>query len=531
MHTFRDSAFYRYHCATKHTLVKLQNSAWYLDWDNQPDPFRNYSGCPQIELPRPEAPAPCSYFRPSAGSSPVEATIQLVSQLLYYSMAISACKETVDGRARWSLRVNPSSGNLHPTETHLVLCGVDGIADGVYHFRADTFALEARYQGNVEAVLRAVAEECRVPRRAIMVLLTSIFWREAWKYRERAFRYCHLDIGHAVGSIGYAARGLGLALVCSHLFDDGAVERVFGLESGDERPCAVLAIGPEREADGAVKSERVEFRGIANTLSSETIAYEPIDEVYEASRAFDSTDDADDLSGPSRSAVTTHEIAGRRVFDGELIELARECSHRDDLWDVVRRRRSGVDFDGQTSMSAAELGAVLLRASRGVAGGIGPCVSRRGQCTYFVHLVLYVHRVDAVDPGVYYYDRDRHGLLLRRPGDVRREAAYLSLTQSIAGDSAFAVSMVADVAGAFALMGERGYRSVHIEAGAIGQGLYLGAESVGLNATGIGAFFDDDTNAFLGLPDGVEVIYHFTVGRAVYDPRVRTEPAYPFEPI
>src|SRR6266849_10268937 len=67
--------------------------------------------------------------------------------------------------------------------------------------------------------------------------------------------------------------------------------------------------------------------------------------------------------------------------------------------------------------------------------------------------------------------------------------------------------MIADLAEAARLFGNRGYRYVHFEAGAIGQRLYVGAEALGWNATGIGAFYDDDVHRYLGfLEEGPESV-------------------------
>ena len=84
-------------------------------------------------------------------------------------------------------------------------------------------------------------------------------------------------------------------------------------------------------------------------------------------------------------------------------------------------------------------------------------------------------------------------------GNVERVAAFLSLEQPLAGNSCFTVSMIADLAKAAQVFGNRGYRYVYFEAGAIGQRLYLGAEALGWNATGIGAFYDDDVHRYLGF--------------------------------
>jgi SagB-type dehydrogenase family enzyme len=121
------------------------------------------------------------------------------------------------------------------------------------------------------------------------------------------------------------------------------------------------------------------------------------------------------------------------------------------------------------------------------------------QGSNLVTLYVYVHRVRDCDPGVYRWDLSSQKLEQLHCGNVQRLAAYLSLEQVLAGNSCFAISMIADLAEAARVFGNRGYRYVHFEAGAIGQRLYVGAEALGWNATGIGAFYDDDVHRYLGF--------------------------------
>src|SRR6267154_1813073 len=84
-----------------------------------------------------------------------------------------------------------------------------------------------------------------------------------------------------------------------------------------------------------------------------------------------------------------------------------------------------------------------------------------------------------------------------------------------------AFSMIGDFENAASRYGDRGYRYVHFEAGAIGQRMYLAAEALGLGATGIGAFFDEEVNRYLGLSSELgQVVYHFAIGYPVADPRL-----------
>ena len=148
-------------------------------------------------------------------------------------MAVSAWKKVPGSGARYSLRVNPSSGNLHPTETYLALRAFTGMEDGLYHYRADRHALELRSRG---AWTQHLARALEIPWAAespLIVGLTSIFWREAWKYGERAYRYCCHDLGHAMMSVLLAARALGLPGGAVAHFSDLRLARAHG--SGRKR--------------------------------------------------------------------------------------------------------------------------------------------------------------------------------------------------------------------------------------------------------------------------------------------------------
>jgi hypothetical protein len=169
-----------------------------------------------------------------------------------------------------------------------------------------------------------------------------------------------------------------------------------------------------------------------------------------------------------------------------------------------------------------------------------------------IDLLLFVHLVEGLTPGVYACIRDPQRVALWREtahqsfawtrppgcppalelyqlieGDARRAAAQLSLGQAIAGDSALSLGMLADFEAALAEQGPSGYRRLYWEAGLIGQVLYLEAEAVGLRGTGIGAFFDDLVHEMVGVSGhALQSLYHFTIGGPVEDRRITTLPAY-----
>lgn len=543
------TATVEYHEQTKHHPRRFARSLGFLDWNTQPDPFRRFDGAPRIELPlraRDNTPPYEDLFEPGC-VTPAPLSVDTLSRFLETSMAISAWKQA--GPSRWALRCNPSSGNLHPTEAYLVLPAIRGVCDaaGVYHYASRTHALEQRCRLS-PSVWSALADDFGSG--AFLVGLSSIFWREAWKYGERAFRYCQHDVGHALGGLRIAAAVLGWKLtMLDHLADD-EIAAVLGLDrtadfagAEAERPELLAVV---RAAAGRTRSRGLPegaihavaagaWVGRANALSPTHVDWDIIDVVAEATRKPKGTTAPGDLSARESSRARVTEVPSCGL-------TARQ---------ITLQRRSAVAFDGETSISAVTFYHMLAR--------VVPC--KRHPAPPWdaitwppkIHLFLFVHLVDGLRPGVYALVRDAARLetiksatkadfLWQRPdgcpdglplyllveGDCRRLAAQLSLGQEIAGMCAFSLGMVAEFEASLREIGPWFYRHLFWEAGMVGQVLYLEAEAAGVRATGIGAYFDDPVHEILGLADRrFQSLYHFTVGGPVDDPRITTLPPYP----
>ncbi len=212
-----------YHQRTKHSLQKYAAGPGTLDWDAQPDPFRRFDGVEQFGLPlMDKAQRPVRYgdlYHPDE----IETAAwnrQNLAALLELSFGLSAWKEY--GPSRWALRCNPSSGNLHPTEAYVVQHDMKDLPAGVYHYRSDEHALEQRCAYNDEIALPSQQE--------LLIGLSSIHWREAWKYGERAWRYVQLDVGHAIACLRYAAAMLGWQVTRLDSIEDLQVGQLLGLD-------------------------------------------------------------------------------------------------------------------------------------------------------------------------------------------------------------------------------------------------------------------------------------------------------------
>lgn len=526
-----------YHEATKHHQHRYAPSLGYLDWATQPHPFRRFEGAPLLELPFPESDGAVAFDAIYDGvADPRPVGVDTIAGLFYFSMALSAWKQ--QGDSRWALRVNPSSGNLHPTEAYLVAGVVPGGSEGpaVFHYAPDVHGLERRAELDTP-----------LPEGVMLIVLTSIHWREAWKYGERAYRYCQHDAGHALAALRLSAGLLGWSVRLLTAASRGDLAALVGVDRDDgghhhEPEVADMALlletqrgGPPCSWDGEeIASLAVgRFHGVANRLSEAHHPWSIIDEVERAVNA-----------GVRPGGEASMPGDGEPVPRGAIAPP----SVNTDAGSLIRRRRSAVAMDGRTGMTAATFFRMLARTLPTAAcrpWDVIPWTPR-------VHLGLFVHRVEGLAPGLYALVRnDEHVDALRAsmhenfawcqvpaaPAwlpcyllaemDTRDSARTASCHQDIAADGAFSVGMLAWFDPALNTRGPACYPQLFWETGAIGQVLYLEAEAAGVRATGIGCFFDDAVHEIFGL-DGrsFQSLYHFTVGRPVDDTRITTLPAY-----
>ncbi|HYQ37920.1 MAG TPA: SagB family peptide dehydrogenase [Pseudomonas sp.] len=530
-----------YHQRSKHRFVAYARSPDTLDWDEQPAPFRHFAGTAQIALPRLAALAPGSALhealqRPFAAldaQPPLPLDLPSLGALLQLSLGLTAWKTY--GPDRWAVRANPSSGNLHPTEAYLLVGGIQGLADGLYHYRPEHHALELR---------ASHAGAGGAPRLA--VLLTSVMWREAWKYGERAFRYCQLDTGHAAGALRYAAAALGWTLAEQPQVGSATLARLAGTDRLAEFPAhkraeteveeaeLLLAVGlrgaaptPLAAAELAELAATAQWHGVASTIDRHPMYSWPLlGAVAAASRR------PDGLPQPAAALP-----APRPRAPGEAARA---------LQTLILGRRSAQRFDHRHAMSLAQFAALLarLQPAAGAPWDLSGAPPRAA-------LLLFVNRVDGLVPGLYLLPRSEALLCALRPqlaerfrlGPIPGVDSLLQLTaleplalarsaralhchQELAATACFAVGMLCEFDAALAA-GPAAYRALYRECGLIGQALYLEAEVQGLRGTGIGCFFDDPVHELLGLSGSAwQSLYHFTVGLPLDDPRIESAPAY-----
>ena len=541
------STVFAYHERTKHHFDRYARSLGYLDWANQPNPFRNYRDANQTQLELDREPPPLAYdriYEPNA-VPPAPVDLDSVADLFRYSLALTAWKQA--GTSRWALRVNPSSGNLHPTEAYVLLesTACDEEFPTLYHYVSEKHCLEHRASFSPE-IWNSLMRD--LPAGSFLVGLSSVIWREAWKYGERAFRYCQHDMGHAVAALRFSAALCGWQLKLVSTWSTDHVAALLGLDRQEEflveeweEPELLAVVMPNTSGANVAANlppppdETIEeicaaqWYGQPNGISREHVAWPVIDEVAVATRI------------PQEVLLET---ASR-----ELVNHRRPSgSSRDvDARKIIHQRRSCLALDGGGTVSREVF---LQIVARTLPGPHPPWDALYWPTT--IHLALFVHRVDGVAPGLYLLVRDpgkkdllkqamRETFAWQTPlgvpsgfplyllieSDCRNAARVLSCHQDIAGDGFFSLGMIAEFAEPIRQHGAWFYRNLFWEAGMIGQVLYLEAEAAGVRSTGIGCYFDDPVHEILGLADNqFQSLYHFTVGVPLEDHRLQTRPPY-----
>lgn len=491
----------RYHDGTKHRFDRFARSLGYLDWASQPNPFRGYADAPEV---------------------PLRSDPTYVADILRHSLGLSAWKQF--RQSRWSLRVNPSSGNLHPTEAYIAR------SDGIFHYAPDRHALERR----CAASLPIDDDGC-------LIALTSVHWREAWKYGERAFRYCQHDLGHAIAAIAIAAANAGRSARIAPGWSHADIADLTGADRDEdfidaerEEPGCILAVVSHQSSVDSLSRQSVleavrrgAWTGGANRLSADHVEWPIIDEVARATREL---------------GRRTAPITGAGAPPSKVAAASRYPRP------LILQRRSAVDLDGRSSIDRDRVIDMLAR--------VMPDSGTPWSLLWWdarIHLALFVHRVDGLEPGLYLLVRnvdrvDRLRAAMQRDfawepvttdvplfrlarGDARALARRLCCDQDIAADGFFSLGMIADFDASLDEFGPSFYRRLFWESGLVGQVLYLEAERAGARGTGIGCFYDDPVHDALGLAgQAFQSLYHFTIGMPVEDTRLTTAPGYDWEP-
>ena len=459
------SAARDYHEATKHQPGETTQRRL-IDVELIPQQYKRYVGLPSMQLPEPGDP-----------DGPL--TLSSLSSLLHYSAGIIRRRQ-IDGR-ELEFRAASCTGALYHVELYLVCGSINDLRAGVYHYDATAETLHSLREGDYRSVV-AAATGIGDPGPEAFIVLTSTFWRNAWRYEERAYRHAFWDSG----TIGANMIGLAEARrLTPHLhvgFIDAAINHLLGVDSNREAATCIVALGSDTAYAPAPAVETTSHP--TEPLSKVEIEYPLIWQTHSATslnhvpaldRWLDSapTTPPGDITGPS----------------------SRE------LQDVISRRGSTRHFKDEP-MTRPELANLLEAAASPM----------RADFPSLTQAFVIVNNVEGLPNGTYRSNVQDQRLQRLQRGDFHARAAHLALDQPSAGEAAVNIYFVAQLNEVLEDLGERGYRAAQLEAGIRGGRVYLEATRLGLRASGL-TFYDDEVVKLFEEPESTAVLFLIVVGR------------------
>jgi SagB-type dehydrogenase family enzyme len=499
-------AAWTYHDATKHSNISIRTNPHFIDWSNQPLPFKIYPTLEPLRLPDEVRQSGVAALSALSDRVPEHTNampdLKAVAQLLYLSAGITR-KRSYPGREIY-FRAAACTGALYEVELYLVCGRLANLDAGIYHFAPAEFGLRLLRAGDYRRVLlEATGGEPAIACAPLTIVCTCTYWRNAWKYQARTYRHFGWDNGTLLANLLAVATALGLParVVCG--FVDADVNRLLDVDPQREVAFSLVAIGRAATLPLLSPGEISRLHLETVPLSEREVDY-PLMRGMHAASSLGSGKEAEAWRGHT----PTTNIPPPAGLIVSLESLSDAEMPRDPIEQVIQRRGSTRKF-ARSPITLPQLSTLLDRATRGVpADFLDPPGAQLN------HLYLMVHAVEGLPAGAYVFHRRRGLLECLKQGNFRADAGYLGLEQELPAAAAVAIFFLADLRPILQRYGNRGYRAVQLEAGILGGKLYLAAYAQRLGATGLTFFDDDVTHFFSPHAEGKSVIFLVAVGHS-----------------
>lgn len=423
---------YWYHASTKHSYNSVRTNPNRLSWEDQPGTYKNY---------------PDSYEKVKLDLDKEE------DNFLYHIAGLTAKKSYPSGE--YYLRINPSAGALYPNELYFQVRGVEGKEDGVYHYEVKSSSLTLLQSINDDEGLEPYFGY-KTAMKGYLFLVSAIYYRSSWKYKDRAFRYCLLDTGHMLGCIEASALLKPHAVQMVYTIEREKLNRMFGFE--------------EREWFLAGCSMAVPLHGQEVSALEFEIPY------VDGSRTFEKNDLIEE------AYIETMRLENCK----RQIKAAKFTYNTNKLKETIFARRSQRGFN-EGAITKGQFNYIMDVMHQ-------PILS---DCDEDVSVYVVLNRVLDMPLGLY-----KDGEYVKH-GDFAKHAGYLSLEQySLSQQGAMAFFLTSKA---------KNYQALYQKAGIIGQRLYVAAQYMHIGCSGVGAYYDDEVNTF--VENDEMVLYALAIGK------------------
>jgi len=475
-----------YHKATGHNRFHM--AGYSLDWASQPDVVKRYPEAEKISL------IPVQHLDTSSLWDLCEPDLEikpsaapdLESLSAILAMGSGITFQGRHGEELYAFRSAASAGALYPVDLYVDACRVEGLDPGLYHDHIGDFTLERLKKKDSVATASDLSPWA-------VIYVTGVFVRSSWKYRGRAYRYILNDAGHVIANIVLEARSLGFSIRLDYDFVDGPVNAFLGLDHGREVCLARLCLFTRGTIDSETEVSPVLWgmslpipdgdygRGGDGAIPLE------ISMIHETSS----------LAGAeNRNGVRTGgENLACAVKGWQLLADKNKPLFARPFGESLVQRRSRRNFQIRPLeqelflplMDLVMKGFDLMKKTSRVHGAL--------------KLGLLVRDVNGFCEGHYVSDINKQSIGCIDSGDKTGVMASACLDQRWLANASVHFVMTSDLERVEREVGVRAYRYMMMNAGILGQIIYLAATSLGLGCCGIGAFYDNEASMVLGGDD------------------------------
>jgi SagB-type dehydrogenase family enzyme len=507
MNNRESRAAWKYHDATKHSYWSIRNNPHTLDWATRPNPFKIYPKIEPLLLPRDVAQTGVTALSTISVREPLSRTepvpdLQDLARIFYFSAGITKQRAYPGGEIYF--RAAACTGALYEIELYIVCSDLPDLDAGVYHFNPADVSLRLLRQGDFRGNLAHVtAMEPAVAHAPATIICTGTYWRNAWKYQARTYRHFGWDNGTLLANMLAVSAASGLPAEIVLGFVDSEVNRLLDLDTRHEVSLCLVPIG--RTSKSSLPPPRE-----APTLGLETIPLSQHEVEYPAMLEMHDASSLESIEEVNQWRATPPVLASSALAD-EAVRLPRlpeEEQPKDTIEQVILSRGSTRTFDKAASITPAQLATILDSATRGL-----PADFLEPPGAQLNDLYLIVHSVQGLAAGAYFFGREQNTLEFLKEGQFRTEAHHLGLEQDLPADACVDIFFLADLKPILERYGNRGYRAVQLEAGAIGGRIYLAAYAQHLGATGLTFFDDDVVNFFSPHAKDKSAIFLLAIGK------------------
>jgi SagB-type dehydrogenase family enzyme len=501
-----DSFAQHYHQRTKYDPETIAAKSQGLDWSRQPSSYKEYKIGTIYDL---------KPYLQSTKQDRDSHWWQRLSLFLLCSYGLTARIQTM-GDPMY-LRAAPSAGGLYPAEIYLVSRGNNLLPAGLYNYQVKDHTLIHFWANDVwQNIQVACFMHPALMAAEVALIASTVFYRSAWRYQDRAYRRIFLDTGHLLGNIELAGSMNGFRPYFIGGFIDRQIDELLYLNTEEEGAVTViplidLDIHPDRivpTVPAALPSRiNLEYPELPD---GQLLKYcHQMTEITQFRQLPANIDDVDPVqlddkyNFPFCLKVST---AIDPIDWQENLPLAG-------LEDTILKRRSTRAYTGE-ELTIAELNSVLdftYHPQHYLDQHLDP------NPDYFdlnsIETFVAISGVQGLEEGCYYYAPRAQELRQIRFKNFRQELHYLCLGQELGRDAGAVIFHTADLQAAIHKYGDRVYRYLHLDAGHLGQRLNLAAIRLELGVSGIAGFFDDRVNEVLGIPEDEAVLYITTLGR------------------